>query len=70
MRSGIPNSEGTQLVSGWAMQLSPELGDLDERIAAIEANNLARHYTAPTWNAWAFYTSPGRKGFFVSWEVK
>jgi hypothetical protein len=44
LRSGIPNSVATQLASGWARQLSPELGDLDERIAEIEANNLARHY--------------------------
>ncbi len=45
MRSGIPDSVATQLASGWARQLSSELGDLDERIAEIEANNLARHYT-------------------------
>jgi hypothetical protein len=45
MRSGIPNSVATQLASGWATQLSPELGNLDERIAEMEANNLARHYT-------------------------
>jgi hypothetical protein len=44
LRSGIPNSVATQLASGWARQLSPELGDLDEHIAEIEANNLARHY--------------------------
>ncbi len=44
LRSGISNSVATQLASGWARQLSPNLGDLDERIAKIEANNLARHY--------------------------
>jgi hypothetical protein len=44
LRSGIPNSVATQLASGWAHQLSPEFGDLDERIAEIKASNLARHY--------------------------
>ena len=44
MRSGIPNSVVTQLASGWAQHLSTSLGDLDERIADIEATNLARHY--------------------------
>ena len=45
LRSGIPNSAATKLADGWAQQLSPALGDLDERIAEIEATNLARHYT-------------------------
>jgi hypothetical protein len=45
LRSGIPNSAATKLADGWAQQLSPALGDLDERIAKIEAANLARHYT-------------------------
>jgi hypothetical protein len=45
LRSGIPNSAATKLADGWAQKLSPALGDLDERIAKIEANNLARHYT-------------------------
>lgn len=44
LRSGIPNSVVTQLASGWAQHLSTSLGDLDERIADIEATNLARHY--------------------------
>jgi hypothetical protein len=45
MRSGIPNSTVTTLAAGWASQLSPALGDLDVRIAEIEASNLARHTT-------------------------
>ena len=44
MRSGIPNSAATKLAAGWAQQLTPMLGDLDERIAVIEASNLACHY--------------------------
>jgi hypothetical protein len=44
MRSGIPNSAATKLAAGWAQQLTPTLGDLDECIADIEARNLARHY--------------------------
>ncbi len=44
LRSGILNSVATQLASGWASKLSPELGDLDGPIAEIEASNLARHY--------------------------
>ena len=44
LRSGIPNLVATQLASGWARQLSPVLGDLNERIAKIEASNLARHH--------------------------
>jgi len=43
-RSGIPDLVATKMASGWACQLSPKLGDLDERIAEIEASNLARHY--------------------------
>jgi hypothetical protein len=45
MRSGIPNLVATELASAWAQQLDPSLGDLDERIADIEATNLAQHYT-------------------------
>jgi hypothetical protein len=40
MRSGIPNSVATKLAADWAQQ--PSVGDLDERIAEIEASNLAR----------------------------
>ncbi len=40
MRSGIPNSTVTTLAAGWASQLSPALGNLDECIAEIEASNL------------------------------
>jgi hypothetical protein len=57
LRSGIPNSVATQLASGWAQQLSPEL-------------ILPGITPAPMWNAWVFYTSPGQKGSFVFWEVK
>jgi hypothetical protein len=45
MRSGIPNSVATEMTSTWAQQLNPSLGDLDERIANIEATNLAQNYT-------------------------
>jgi len=48
LRSGIPNSVATQLASGWARQLSPELGDLDESIAKIEAAILPGIMHAPT----------------------
>ena len=44
MRLGIPNSVATKLAASWAQQLTPALGDLDERIADIEASNLACHY--------------------------
>ena len=64
MRSGIPNSVATQLASGWAMQLSPELGDLDERIAEIEANNLARHYTCTHVERLGFLPKPRPEGVF------
>ena len=58
LRSGIPNSVATQLASGWARQLSPELGDLDEHIAKIEANNLARHYAHTHVEQLGFLTKP------------
>jgi hypothetical protein len=45
MRSGIPNLVATESASTWAQQLNPSMGDLDVRIADIEATNLARHYT-------------------------
>ncbi len=45
IRSGIPNSVATEMAYTWAQQLNLSLGDLDERIADIEATNLARHYT-------------------------
>jgi hypothetical protein len=41
MRLGIPNS----VASNWAQQLNPTVGDLNKRIANIEATNLVRHYT-------------------------
>jgi hypothetical protein len=44
LKSGIPNAVATQLALGWAEHLLPELGSLDDRIAEIEANNLAQHY--------------------------
>ncbi len=58
MRSGIPNSVATQLASGWARQLSPELGDLDERIA------LARHYTRTHVERLGFLHKPRPEGVF------
>jgi hypothetical protein len=70
MRSGIPNSVATQLASGWSMQLSPELGDLNDYIAEIDANNLAWHYTHTHVERLGFLHKPRPKGFFVSWEVK
>jgi hypothetical protein len=45
MRSGIPNSMATELAFNWALKLNLSLGDLDKRIAEIEATNLAQHYT-------------------------
>jgi hypothetical protein len=45
LTSGIPHSAAIKLAIGWAQQLSPALGHLDEGIAKIEATNLARHYT-------------------------
>ena len=47
MRTGIPNSVAvaTEMASNWAHQLNLSLGDLDKRIAEIEATNLAHHYT-------------------------
>ena len=64
LRSGIPNSVATQLASGWAWQLSPELGDLDERIAKIEANNLARHYACTHVECLGFLPKPRPEGVF------
>ena len=52
LRSGIPNSVATQLASGWARQLSPELGDLDESIAKIEAAISPGIMHVLTWNDW------------------
>jgi hypothetical protein len=64
LRSGIPNSVATQLASGCARQLSPELGDLDERIAEIEANNLARHYARTRVERLGFLPKPRPEGVF------
>jgi hypothetical protein len=64
LRSGIPNSVATQLASGWARQLSPELGDLDERIAKIKANNLARHYARTHVERLGFLPKPRPEGVF------
>ncbi len=64
MRSGITNSLATQLASGWAHQLSPELGDLDERIAEIEASNLARHYARTHVEQLGSLTKPRPDGVF------
>jgi len=62
--SGIPNSVATQLASGWARQLSPELGDLDERIAEIEASNLARHYARTHVERLGYLAKPRPDGVF------
>jgi len=64
LRSGIPNSVATQLASGWARQLSPELGDLDERIAEIEASNLARHYARTHVERLGYLAKPRPDGVF------
>ena len=64
LRSGIPNSDATQLASSWARQLSPELGDLDERIAKIEASNLARHYACTHAERLGYLTKPRPDGVF------
>ncbi len=64
MRSGIPNSEATQLASVCARQLSPELGDLDERIAKIEASNLAWHYACTYVERLGYLAKPRPDGVF------
>ena len=64
LRSGIPNSVATQLASGWAHQLSPEFGDLDKRIAEIEASNLARHYARTHVERLGSLTKPRPDGVF------
>jgi len=64
LRSGIPNSVATQLASGWARQLSPELGDLDERIAEIEASNFARHYARTHVERLGYLAKPRPDGVF------
>ncbi len=72
LRSGIPNSVATQLASGWACQLSPELGDLDERIAEIEASNLARHYARTHVERLGYLTHPQGGGLSevgVNWST-
>ena len=43
--SSIPNLVTTEMASTWAQQPNLSLGDLDERIANIEATNLAQNYT-------------------------
>jgi hypothetical protein len=64
LRSGIPNSVATQLASGWAHQLSPEFGDLDERIAEIEASNLTWHYARTHVERLGSLTKPRPDGVF------
>ena len=64
LKSGIPNSVASQLALGWAEQLSPELGGLDERIAEIEANNLARHYARTHVEQLGHLTKPRPDGVF------
>jgi len=70
LRSGIPNSVATQLASGWARQLYPKLGDLDERIAEIEAGNLARHYARTHMEQLGYLAKPRPDGVFDSWGGK
>ena len=64
LRSGILNSVATQLASGWARQLSPKLGDLDERIAVIKASNLARHYARTHVERLGYLIKPRPDGVF------
>ncbi len=64
LTSGIPNSVATQLASGWARQLSPKLGNLNERIAEIEANNLAQHYACTHVERLGFLPKPRPEGVF------
>ena len=64
LKSGIPNSDATQLASGWAHQLSPELSDLDEHIAEIKASNLARHYACTHVERLGYLTKPRPDGVF------
>ena len=64
MRSGIPNSVATHLASGWARQLSSELVDHDERLAKIEASNLARQYARTHVDRLGSLTKPRPDGVF------
>jgi hypothetical protein len=44
MKSGAPNWATTAIAGEWRSGLPPNLTDLDDGIAEIEAPNLARHY--------------------------
>jgi hypothetical protein len=45
MKSGVPNWATTAIAGEWESGLLPDLTDLDDGIAEVEAANLARHYT-------------------------
>ncbi len=44
MKSGVPNWAATTIAGEWACSSEPDITDLDEGIAEIEAANLAKHY--------------------------
>ena len=44
MKSGVPNRIATKMADEWSASLTEDTGDLDPRIAEIEAANLAKHY--------------------------
>ena len=64
LKSGILNLVATQLAYGWARQFTPELGDLDDRIAEIEASNLARHYARTHVERLGYLAKPRPDGVF------
>ena len=44
MKSGVPNRIATKMADEWSASLTEDMGDLDPRIAEIEAANMAKHY--------------------------
>ena len=64
MKSGVPNRIATMMADEWSASLTEDMGDLDPRIAEIEAANMAKHYHRWHVKRLGTMTSPRPDGVF------
>jgi hypothetical protein len=64
MKSGVPNRIATKMADEWSASLTEDMGDLDPRIAEIEAANMAKHYHRWHVERLGTMTSPRPDGVF------